>query len=258
MKLTAIDGTGFEAHHTSRYFVRRRAKGRQAKQSMTYRRFPKVGLVCDCPSHLILAAVPGRGPSPDHPHLVEVMLAATTRRRIDTLLADAGYDGEWVHEFLRNELHIKSIIPPTIGRPTTKLPSGTYRRMMRTYFERPPERRCYGQRWQVETVMSMIKRRLGETLSARSYRRQSRALLLKVITHNVLILLLKEVFYRAFLPPFLPPFLPAKTFTAVVYRPITRSCRSGQAQRGVKRASRIQKNEPSSIETIIWKVPKTS
>jgi transposase len=201
LKLTAIDGTGFEAHHTSHTFVRRRAKGRQAKQSMTYRRFPKVGLVCDCSSHLILAAVPGRGPSPDHPHLVEVMRAATTRRRIDTLLADAGYDGEWVHEFLRNELHIKSIIPPTIGRPTTKLPSGTYRRMMRTYFERPAERRCYSRRWQVETVMSMIKRRLGETLSARSYRRQNRALLLKVIAHNVLILLRNEVFYRASLTP---------------------------------------------------------
>ena len=198
MKLAAIDGTGFEAHHTSRYFVRRRAKGRQTVQLTTYRRWPKVGLVCDCDSHLILAAVPGRGPSPDHPHVVEVMRAAVRRRPIDTLLADAGYDGEWVHVFLRNELHIRSIIPPKIGRPTAKPPSGYNRRMMRRYFERPRELRRYGQRWQVETVMSMIKRRLGETLSARSYRRQCRAMLLKVIAHNVLILLPTELFYRAF------------------------------------------------------------
>ncbi len=188
MKLAAIDGTGFEAHHTSRYFVRRRAKGLQAVQSTTYRRWPKVGLVCDCDSHLILAAVPGRGPSPDHPHVVDVMRAAVRRRPIDTLLADAGYDGEWVHVFLRNELHITSIIPAKIGRPTAKPPSGYHRRMMRRYFGRPREQRRYGQRWQVETVMSMIKRRLGETLSARSYRRQCRAMLLKVIAHNVLIL----------------------------------------------------------------------
>lgn len=60
--------------------------------------------------------------------------------------------------------------------------------MMRRYFKRPRELRRYGQRWQVETVMSMIKRRLGESLSARSYRRQSRAMLLKAIAHNVLIL----------------------------------------------------------------------
>ncbi len=50
--------------------------------------------------------------------------------------------------------------------------------------------------------MSMIKRRLGETLAARSFRRQCRAMLLKVIAHNVLILLRREVFYRASLTPF--------------------------------------------------------
>jgi len=156
---------------------------------MTYKRFPKMGLVCDCDSHLILAVVTGRGPTPDHPHLIEAMLDAAARRRIETLLADAGYDGEWVHEFLRDELDIRSIIPPTIGRPTAKPPTGRYRRLMARYFERPPQARRYGQRWQVETVFSMIKRRLGETVSARTYHRQNRALLLKAIAHNVLILL---------------------------------------------------------------------
>jgi hypothetical protein len=197
-ELTAIDGSGFEARHASHYFVRRCAKGRQSKQSTTYRRFPKVGLVCDCASHLILSAIPGRGPTPDHPHLIDAMLAAAARRRIDTLLGDAGYDGEWVHAFLRDELDIRSIIPPTIGRPTDQPPTGRYRRQMKQYFERPPERRRYGQRWQVETVISMIKRRLGETLAAHSYHRQNRAMLLKVVTHNILILLPpSEVFYGA-------------------------------------------------------------
>ena len=58
---------------------------------------------------------------------------------------------------------------------------------MWAYFHRPPERRRYGQRWQIETVISMLKRRLGETLNARSHHRQNRALLLKVITHNLMI-----------------------------------------------------------------------
>ena len=94
-----------------------------------------------------------------------------------------------MHEFLRDELDIRSIIPPKIGRPTDKPPKGRYRRLMAQYFKRPPEERRYGQRWQVETVFSMIKRRLGETVSARSYHRQNRALRLKAIAHNVLILL---------------------------------------------------------------------
>ncbi len=154
---------------------------------MTYRRFPKVGLLVDCPSHMILAAVPGLGPSPDIAHLVEAVSEADRRRSIDTLLVDAGYDAEWAHELVRSEFDIRLISPPKIGRPTAKPPTGRYRRQMWHYFKRPPERRRYGQRWQAETVFSMIKRRLGETLAARGRHRQNRTLLLKAITHNLMI-----------------------------------------------------------------------
>jgi len=206
--LSAIDSSGFEAHHVSHYFVRRRARNRERTlQLLTYRRFPKLGLVVDCRTHFILAAVPGRGPSPDHPHLIEAVLAARTRRRLETLLADAGYDAEWVHQFLRDELDLRSLIPPEIGRQTTKPPTGRYRRQMKSYFRRPQRRRRYGQRWQAETVISMLKRRLGECVNARSDRRQRRALLLKAITHNILILFDNELFYRARMSPYLPPYL---------------------------------------------------
>jgi hypothetical protein len=187
--LSAIDGSGFEAHHVSHYFVRRRSSGPQKNlQNMTYRRFPKLALVVDCRTHLILAAVPGRGPSPDCPHVREALRAARERRLIEAVLADAGYDAEWVHRFIRDELDMRSLIPPTAGRPTDKPPAGDYRRAMRTYFRRPKQRRCYGQRWQVETVFSMIKRRLGENVNAHSDRRQRRAMLLKAIVHNILVL----------------------------------------------------------------------
>jgi len=192
--LAAIDSSGFEAHHTSHYFVRRRAQGLKQRKRMTYRRFPKMGIVVDCHTHLILAAVTQRGPSPDTPHLVQAVEEACGRRRLAILLADAGYDAEWVHEFLREWLAIRSVIPPKAGRPTTKLPTGPWRRLMATRFDKP----TYGQRWQVETVFSMIKRRLGATVGARSHHRQMRALMLKAIAHNVLIIKRTiKLFYRA-------------------------------------------------------------
>ena len=90
------------------------------------------------------------------------------------------------------------LIPPAIGRPTQKPPAGRYRRQMHRYFKRSAAGRSHGQRWQVETVLSLFKRRLGEKLNARSYRRQNRAILLKVVTRNILILLPpRKVFYRA-------------------------------------------------------------
>ena len=63
--LAAIDGTGLESRHASSYYVRRRGNTGKYWQKLTYQRFPKAGILCDCRSHLILAVVPGRGPGPD-------------------------------------------------------------------------------------------------------------------------------------------------------------------------------------------------
>jgi hypothetical protein len=46
----------------------------------------------------------------------------------------------------------------------------------------------YGQRWQVETVNSMLKRMLGSALRARSYWSRSREMTLRVLTLNIMIL----------------------------------------------------------------------
>jgi len=190
----AIDGSGFEAHHISHYFVRRRAKGSKSLQKTSYRCYPSIGTVVDIDTHVILSVVPGRGPGPDINHLIKAVEEARARVPIGTLLADAGYDAEWSHAFLREHLGIRSIIPAKSGRPTEKLPTSYWRRRMATRFNR----KRYGQRWQVETVYSMIKRRLGESVAAKGYWRQCRALMLKAIAHNILILRWGiEVFYRA-------------------------------------------------------------
>jgi hypothetical protein len=47
VRLGAMDGTGYESHHASAYYVKRRARGRQNKDEMTYRHFPKLGIAVD-------------------------------------------------------------------------------------------------------------------------------------------------------------------------------------------------------------------
>jgi hypothetical protein len=184
VKRAAVDSTGFEVQQTSHYFVRRRAKGRKHWQTTTYKRFPKLDILVDCSNHLVLAAIAERGPGPDITHFERIVCQAHVRSRIDTLLADAGYDAEWAHCMAREDLQIRTIIPPKIGRPTDKPPTGYYRRLM----SRRLHLTCYGQRWQVETTVSMIKRRQGSAVNARSYWSQCRALMLKAVTHNILIL----------------------------------------------------------------------
>jgi hypothetical protein len=86
-------------------------------------------------------------------------------------------------------LGVRSIIPPTIGRPTDKPPTYWRRRMKRTLRTKRSRRRCgYTQRWQAETVVSMIKRNLGSALAGRTADSRKRDMLLKVLTHNVMII----------------------------------------------------------------------
>ena len=97
VSLAAMDGTGLESRHASAYYVRRKAKGKDFKQSMTYARFPKAGIICDCKSHLILSVLPERGPGSDSSHFRRVFDQAQRRIRFVALAADAGYDGEHNH-----------------------------------------------------------------------------------------------------------------------------------------------------------------
>jgi len=122
------------------------------------------------------------------------LLFGTLRRvSIGTILADAGYDTESNHRFARDGCGIRSVIPPLHGRPTHKLPSGEHRRRMKKYRDFR-----YGQRWQVETVMSMIKRNLGSFVAARSDAARSQETMLKVLTHNLMLIVaaLIGLFYR--------------------------------------------------------------
>ena len=183
ISLSAIDGTGFESHHISAYFVKRKAKGEEIYQMTTYSRYPKVGIISDCHTHLVLSGVPSRGPYPDIVHLAKAVTEAEKNVHLKILTADAGYDSEKSHTFVREKYNIRTIIPPKIGRKTSKLPSSKWRKIMATRFNK----KLYGQRWQVETVNSMIKRNLGSFLRARSYWSQCREIMLRLLTHNVMI-----------------------------------------------------------------------
>src|SRR5690606_21521814 len=100
--LAAVDGTGLESRHVSRSYVKRRSKTGTETQETTYSKYPKAVFVVDCTGHLILSAVPGRGPGSGLRQFKAALKAAAERARIGTLLADADDDGEWVHEHVRS------------------------------------------------------------------------------------------------------------------------------------------------------------
>jgi hypothetical protein len=189
----AIDSTGLESSSASGYFVHRRRYVGGPWKTVVYHRYPKLSVVCDVQTHFVLAANEGRGPKPDVADFRPLLAAALARVRMGRIAADAGFDSEPNHVFARRECRVRSLIPATHGRPTKKPATGHYRRLMQTRFDLA----AYRDRVQVETVISMLKRRLEAFVRGRTAWSQRRELRLKVLTHNVMILLRVEVFYRA-------------------------------------------------------------
>lgn len=200
--LAAADSTGFASQHCSAYFTKRRKQGKNKDDDdpVSYHHYPKFALVTDCENHLILSTLPKQGPATDVAELLPLMDRMCPNVVFDTLLADAGYDSEQNHVMLREYLEIESIIPPRLGRPTHQLPTGKWRWLMATAFDEE----IYNQRWQVETVMFMLKARQGAELTARSDRARCGEMNLMAVVHNLMILLRRagELFYTAGSNPF--------------------------------------------------------
>lgn len=159
VKLAAFDSTGLDCGRRSSYYVRRRAKGTEKAQQIRYSRYAKLEAAFECGTHWLLAAIPRRGPAVDTDRFVPLLEEALRRVQLTTALADAGFDSEGNHRHAREQRGVRSVIPAEAGRPTTKPPTGRYRRLMKRRLNKNYCR--YGQRWQAETGFSMIKRRLG-------------------------------------------------------------------------------------------------
>jgi hypothetical protein len=186
MARAAIDATGYETRHVSRYFAWRSGRRRQRAR-------PKLTAVLETRSHFFLSARVSRGPSQDSPQFRPVMRAAAARHPIDTVLADGAFDAEHNHAYAREHLGIRATVIPLNRRNSgRKWPKTRYRRQMVRRFRKKPRgsrhRRVHGQRWQIESGFSRNKRLLGSALRARIWPNQKREVLMRVLTHNVMLL----------------------------------------------------------------------
>jgi hypothetical protein len=193
----------FESHHVSRHFEKRckqtnrkarkaRRKGLQSgvnrRRAAVIKRLPKLSLAVHAASHLILAAIATTGGGADHRHFAPLLSNAKTRMPLHVALADAGYDSEANHRLAREVMGVRSLIPALIGRPGKNPLKGRYRRQMQRRLKAGPDKKRYGQRWQAETVNSMVKRNLGSACRSRTATGRKKDMLLRAITHNLMII----------------------------------------------------------------------
>jgi hypothetical protein len=187
VRRAAFDSTGMDCGQRSLYYVRRRSARDKKWQRIAYSHYAKLELAVDTANHVVLASLASRGPQPDTNRYVPLLKATLCQVRLSASLTDAGYDSEANHVYARETQGVRSYMPATHGRPTTKPPTGRYRRQMKQRLTKHYGH--YGQRAQVECTNSMIKRRLTASVAARSFWAQCRELLLIVLTYQCMLIL---------------------------------------------------------------------
>lgn len=154
----AIDSTGLEPTGASLHYLSRAGRKRS--------KYLKISLSVVCGSLLPLAMVVDYGPNNDKCQagvLIDRSFEAAGAHLPAQLLADAGYDADWVHGLCREVWGVKSWIQPVVHRADGTL-GGCLRPKMT---ERALKRNGYGRRWHIESFFSGLKRFSGSSLTSR-------------------------------------------------------------------------------------------
>lgn len=171
-EVVAGDSTSFRLSQASAYYQTRR--GRQ------FRDWIKGAYAVGIRSRLVIAWRSGLGSQPDFGFLRPLKRQAApfgrqrNGRRDWLFLGDAGLDATGVSDL--------DIIPPI--RRNGKL-SDPKRKARADLVATARLDGIYGQRWQAETVNSVIKRKSGDTIRSRSVRLQRREPIIKALVYNI-------------------------------------------------------------------------
>jgi len=175
IKLTSIDGTGFDSWQRSRHYEKRAEKIKKLPP-MNY---AKASLFVDVKTQIILDF----DLVMSHQHDVKIAERIFKRNKIKNIigLGDKGYDSENLHEIARENRIIFYAPVRKISKLalSNKRPKGFYRRKC----IKLPE--FYGMRWINETINSVLKRTQINSLRSKKHFMRKREFGWQIIYYNV-------------------------------------------------------------------------
>ena len=173
----AVDATGLAQGAVSTFFVRR--MHHPGQKPLPWRHWLKWVVVADVDQQFLLSQIARRGPWNDCANLPAVVEAASEQTRIGLVLADAEFDSERNHTYIRQKLGAQSVIPAKRGKKTWRI-HGVRAEMRRAF-----PRRLYRRRSLIESLFSSVKRKLSARAPGRSLRMQKRQALLLGLSFNL-------------------------------------------------------------------------
>lgn len=188
--ISAVDATGFSESNASRHYVKRLRQS--GTEDRVVRDYTKATFVGDVESKAIIAC----DVSPSNVHDSKrfepaLRLAKETGINIVKILADKGYDSERSHEIAKEIFgpDIDTQIPlrecEKTPRQKTVYNKGKNRRDMKRRFDKP----TFRMRAIIETINSMIKRKMGDTVRGKNMKSVELEIKFKCLAHNVRLLI---------------------------------------------------------------------
>src|SRR5512135_265673 len=164
----AFDTTGFSPTQASLHYL--------ARCGRKYDHFYKGGYAVGVDSQLILASMSGEGPGADTGFLEPLRRKAARYgvRGQWMVLADSGFDASTVRP--------EDLIPPIRRGGVMKQPQRIERMDLVSAAKVDG---YFGQRWKVETVNSVIKRKFGDDIRSRKPSRRNREPIVKGLIYNL-------------------------------------------------------------------------
>jgi Transposase DDE domain/Transposase domain (DUF772) len=173
----AVDATGLAQGAVSTFFVRR--MHHHGQKPLPWRHWLKWVVAVDLDQQFVLSQLARRGPWNDCANLPTVIDAASEETRIGLVLADAEFDSERNHTYIRKRLGAQSVIPAKRGKKTWRL-HGVRAEMRRAF-----PQRIYRRRSLIESLFSSVKRKLSARAPGRSLPMQMRQALLLGLSFNL-------------------------------------------------------------------------
>jgi hypothetical protein len=171
-KVIGLDATGFEVENKSMHYQMRTARS-------NYRRHIKLSVNADLDKQIILRQEIHKSPRHDTKDFIPLLKGI----KASFVCADKGYDSYKNHKFVIKKLEAKSLIK--IKNYTTKNRIARHGRKYREKARKEFNNKIYHQRSKVETIFSVIKRKYGSCLKARTFNTQKKEVLYKLITYNI-------------------------------------------------------------------------
>ena len=172
--IAAIDGSGMSRPLPSPYYYRRIDKPYPVDIPL------KVSLVVDTKTKKILAL--RLRAKKAHDIRDAKYLLKRICKKPKKLVADKGYDAEWLHRYCHS-LSIQAVIPAR-NYGTRRIPRcRRYRNLSASNFNP----RTYHRREMIESVLSAIKRKFGSSVSSVKFSAQRAEMYCRAIAHNIFL-----------------------------------------------------------------------